>query len=55
MLLETSSNDVRSVTGTNLREIMLLVGKTRVTDVCRGDGNLITYFDLKQTKFGKSK
>ena len=47
MLLETSSNDVRSVTGTNLREIMLLVGKTRVTDVCRGDGDLITYFDLK--------
>ena len=53
MLLETSSNDVRSVTGTNLREIMLLVGKTRVTDVCRGDGDLITYFDLKTDEIWK--
>ena len=48
MLMETSKKDVRSVTGRNFREIMLLVGKTSVESVTKADGNKVEYFPLKQ-------
>ena len=46
MLLETASSDLRSFTGPNLWEIMLRVGKSRVADVGRGDGDKIAYFEM---------
>ena len=49
MLMETSKKDVRSVTGRNFREIMLLVGKTSVESVTKADGNKVEYFPLKQS------
>ena len=46
MLMETSRRDVRSVTGSNYRNIMLLTGKCRVSDVCRGDVEDLHYHKL---------
>ena len=37
MLMETSKKDVRSITGQNFRNIMLLVGKTTVEEVRKVD------------------
>ena len=39
MLMMEASKDVRSVTGSNLRNIMLLVGKNRVEDIKLDDLN----------------
>ena len=46
MLMNTAKQDVRSVTGKNYREIMLLVGKTSVNDVTRKDADKIDYFQM---------
>ena len=46
MLVETSKQDVRSVTGRNLREIMILLGKTSVNDVNKKDVEEIEYFPI---------
>ena len=46
MLMETSREDVRSVTGSNYRNIMLLVGKSSVNDVRKEDVEKIGYFEL---------
>ena len=50
MLVETSKNDVRSVTGRNFRNIMLLVGKTSVDEVTRDDADKIEYFPIDDTE-----
>ena len=44
MLLQEAVMDVRSVTGSNLRNIMLLVGKKKVEEVMTEDWNNIEYF-----------
>ena len=41
---------MRSVTGSNMRNIMMLVGKDRVEEVRREDLDRITYHDLEDTK-----
>ena len=41
--------DVRSVTGCNMRNIMLMVGKKKVEDVRLSDLDSLTYFKLKET------
>ena len=46
MLMETSKEDVRSVTGRNYRNIMLLVGKTSVSKVRKEDAEKIKYFPI---------
>ena len=46
MLAVTSREDVRSVTGSNYRNIMLLVGKSSVADVRKDDADKIGYFEL---------
>ena len=51
MLMETAMMDVRSVTGNNLRNIMLLVGKTSVADVRKND--VVSYFKLEDNEFWK--
>ena len=51
MLMETAMMDVRSVTGNNLRNIMLLVGKTSVADVRKT--NVVSYFKLEDNEFWK--
>ena len=43
MLMETAKTDVRSVTGRNFRECMLLMGKVSVNDVSRKDVDMIEY------------
>ena len=48
MLMMESMKDVRSVTGSNMRNIMILVGKTKVEDVKLEDLNSITYFPLAE-------
>ena len=48
MLRMEAMKDVRSVTGSNLRNIMLLVGKTRVEDVKLEDLDLLSYFPLDE-------
>ena len=47
MLMETSREDVRSVTGSNYRNIMLLVGKSSVADVRKEDVDKIGNFELE--------
>ena len=49
MLMETAKKDVRSVTGHNFRNIMLLVGKTSVEAVKKDDAFKIEYFPIKET------
>ena len=50
MLLETAKHDVRSVTGRNMREIMLLAGKTSVNEVTGKDIESIEYFPMDKTE-----
>ena len=47
MLLSEAMADVRSITGSNCRNIMLLVGKNSVNDVCTADSSSIKYFDVQ--------
>ena len=49
MLMETAKQDVRSITGNNYRNIMLLVGKSSVDDVKKVDVEKIEYFPVKET------
>ena len=49
MLMLDAMMDVRSVTGCNMRNIMLLVGKKKVEDVRLSDLDSLTYFKLKET------
>ena len=53
MLMDTSKKDVRSVTGGNYRNIMLLLGKTSIEDVKKEDVEKIEYFPLDETEFWK--
>ena len=53
MLMETSRKDVRSVTGSNYRNIMLLTGKCRISDVCKGDVKNLQYQKLDQSEAWK--
>ena len=46
MLMETAKHDVRSVTGRNFRECMLIMGKVSVNDVTRKDIDMIEYFPM---------
>jgi hypothetical protein len=48
MLLNEAKRDVRSITGSNLRNIMILVGKTSVDEVNVGDVESISYFNLSE-------
>ena len=45
--------DVRSVTGANMRNIMLLVGKTKVEDVKPSDVDSLDYFKLEENEMWK--
>ena len=46
MLLSEAASDVRSTTGSNLRNIMVLVGKTSIDAVDVPDAEKIEYFKL---------
>ena len=48
MLMETSKKDVRSITGQNFRNIMLLVGKSSVEAVKKEDAYKIEYFPIDE-------
>ena len=50
MLMETAKKDVRSITGHNFRNIMLLVGKSSVESVKQEDVDKIEYFPLDETE-----
>ena len=50
MLMETSRSDVRSVTGNNFRNIMLLLGKSVVQDVKKEDVKNIKYFPITEAE-----
>ena len=45
--LKHIQHDVRSTTGKNLRSILLLTGKTSITDLKKQDANCIQYHPLK--------
>ena len=47
MLMLEAMKDVRSVTGSNMRNIMLLLGKSKVEDVQYHDHASLSYFKLK--------
>ena len=47
MLLSDAMCDVRSIKGSNLRNTMLLVGKTSINEVCAQDSKNIQYFEVK--------
>ena len=49
MLMEISKKDVRTITGQNYRNIMLLVGKTTVEAVTKVDAEKIEYFPIHET------
>ena len=53
MLMENAIKDVRSVTGANLRNIMLLMGKTSVGEIKRVDVENINYFKLDEKESWK--
>ena len=53
MLMNTAKEDVRSVTGKNYREIMLLTGKTSVNDVTKMDADKIEYFSMERKDWWK--
>ena len=53
MLIGTSKKDVRSITGQNLRNIMLLVGKTSVDKVEKKDAESIHYHTLENEDIWK--
>ena len=46
-LLSDAIADARSITGSNIRNIMLLVGKTSTNEVCAADSKSIKYFDVQ--------
>ena len=48
MLLNEAKKDIRSVTGSNLRNIIILGGKTSVDDVSVGDVESLPYFNLSE-------
>ena len=48
MLMETSKRDVRSVTGRNYREIMILLGKTSIENISKRDGDSVEYFKIRE-------
>ena len=48
MLMDTSKRDVRSVTGRNYRELMILLGKTSVEDIQKRDGDSVEYFQMSE-------
>ena len=48
MLMLDAMMDVRSVTGCNMRNNMLLVGKKKVEDFRLSDLDSLTYFKLKE-------
>ena len=48
MLVETSKNDVRSVTDSNFRNIMHLVGISSVDDVTKEDADKIKYSPIEE-------
>ena len=48
MLIETAKRDMRSVTGRNYREIILLLGKTSLEDVNRRDCENVEYFKISE-------
>ena len=48
MLMTEAMADVRSTTGSNFRNIRLLVGKTSVDDVRLEDIDKISYFKMKE-------
>ena len=53
MLMIEASKDVRSITGSNLRNIMLLVGKNRVEDIKLDDLSQLSYFKLQEDEMWK--
>ena len=53
MLMTEAMADVRSTTGSNFRNIMLLVGKTSVDEVRLEDIDKISYFKMKEEDFWK--
>ena len=53
MLMETSKKDVRSITGQNFRNIMLLVGKTSVDKVEKEDAKNVEYHPIKNEDLWK--
>ena len=55
VLMNTAKEDVRSVTGRNFREIMLLVGKTSVNDVIKKDVEKVEYFKMDKKDEWKVK
>ena len=50
MLKDTSMKDVRSVTGSNYRSIMLLVGKSSVSEVTKADANRVEYSPIDDSE-----
>ena len=48
MLVNEAKKDVRSLTGSNLRNIMILAGKSSVEDVTVEDVDSISYFNLSE-------
>ena len=48
--VKTAKKDVRSITGHNFRNIMLLVGKSSVESVKQEDIDKIEYFPLDETE-----
>ena len=53
MLQSVAIKDVRSVTGSNYRNIMVLVGKLHVEDVCLDDSDSLTYHQLDEKDIWK--
>ena len=53
MLLNEAKKDVRSVTGSNLRNIMILAGKSSIEDVTVEDVDTIPYFNLSEDEHWK--
>ena len=47
MLLTEAKKDVRSITGSNFRNIMLLLGKTSVDDITMSDSSSLSYHELE--------
>ena len=47
-VFHTVKHDCRSVTGSNLRNIMLLVGKTNIDDLCPEDSGIVEYAEIPE-------
>ena len=47
-VFHTVKHDCRSVTGSNLRNIMLLVGKTNIDDLCPEDSSIVKYNEIPE-------